>query len=57
MFWILLIFAVIALAMFFHKVAMKGSMEKKLGRKVEDRELTSITSWMEEPKNSKQPPQ
>lgn len=34
--------------MFIHKVIMKNAMEKKLGRKVQDRELTSISSWMED---------
>ncbi|HEY8204826.1 MAG TPA: hypothetical protein VIF81_08880 [Pyrinomonadaceae bacterium] len=48
--WIVLFFLVIALVMFFHKLAMKSSMEKKLGRKVEDRELTSLTAWMEDNK-------
>lgn len=52
--WLVLFFVIIALVMFFHKLAMKGSMEKKLGRKVEDRELTSITAWMEDKKE--QPP-
>ncbi|HKP38064.1 MAG TPA: hypothetical protein VJT71_14500 [Pyrinomonadaceae bacterium] len=56
MLWILLIFAIIALAMFFHKVAIKGSMEKKLGRKVQDRELTSITAWMDDGKGPKDSP-
>jgi len=48
--WIVLFFGIIALVMFFHKLAMKSSMEKKLGRKVEDRELTSLTAWMEDNK-------
>ncbi|HEY3102254.1 MAG TPA: hypothetical protein VGJ69_01600 [Pyrinomonadaceae bacterium] len=48
--WIVLFFLIIALVMFFHKLAMKSSMEKKLGRKVEDRELTSLTAWMEDKK-------
>lgn len=54
--WLVLFFVIIALVMFFHKLAMKNSMEKKLGRKVDDRELTSITAWMDEPKGSKDPP-
>ena len=54
--WIALFFIIIALVMFFHKLAMKSSMEKKLGRKVQDRELTSITSWMEDSKDANQPP-
>ena len=51
--WLVLFFLIVALVMFFHKLAMKNSMEKKLGRKVEDRELTSITAWMEDNKGSK----
>ena len=35
--------------MFIHKVVMKGRMERTLGRKVQDRELTSISAWMETP--------
>ena len=54
--WMVLLFVIIALVMFFHKLAMKGSMEKKLGRKVEDRELTSITAWMDDGKDSKNSP-
>jgi hypothetical protein len=54
--WLGLFFLIIALVMFFHKVAMKGSMEKKLGRKVEDRELTSISAWMEDGKSSDETP-
>ncbi|MGH3851739.1 MAG: hypothetical protein ACRDRT_18950 [Pseudonocardiaceae bacterium] len=38
--------------MFIHKVIMKNAMEKKLGRKVQDRELTSISSWMEDGQGS-----
>jgi hypothetical protein len=54
--WLVLFFLIVALVMFFHKVAMKNSMEKKLGRKVEDRELTSITAWMDDGKSSKDSP-
>ena len=56
LFWLVLFFVVVALVMFFHKLAMKSSMEKKLGRKVEDRELTSITAWMEDKKEGDQSP-
>ena len=49
---IALFFIIIALVMFFHKLAMKGSMEKKLGRKVDDRELTSISAWMDDGKDN-----
>lgn len=54
LFWLVLFFVVVALVMFFHKLAMKNSMQKKLGRKVEDRELTSITAWMEDSKDKDQ---
>jgi hypothetical protein len=54
LFWLVLFFLIIALVMFFHKLAMKNSMQKKLGRKVEDRELTSITAWMEDSKDKDQ---
>ena len=46
--WLVLFFLVIALTMFVHKLIFKSAMQKKLGRKVEDRELTSITAWMED---------
>ena len=52
--WLVLFFVIIALVMFFHKLAMKSSMQEKLGRKVEDRELTSITAWMEDSKDKDQ---
>jgi hypothetical protein len=47
--YVLIFFLVIALYMFIHKVVMKNIMQKRLGRKVEDRELTSISAWMEAP--------
>ena len=46
--WLLLFFLVIAVVMFVHKLIFKSAMQKKLGRKVEDRELTSISAWMED---------
>ena len=47
----LLLYAVIfivlvSLFMFAHKVIYKRRMERTLGRKVDDRELTSLSSWM-----------
>jgi hypothetical protein len=42
-------FIVVAIFMFIHKIVMKGRMERQLGRKVQDRELTSISAWMETP--------
>jgi hypothetical protein len=46
------LFVIGGVVMFIHKVIMKNAMEKKLGRKVQDRELTSISSWMEDDKSS-----
>jgi hypothetical protein len=46
------LFVIGGIVMFIHKVIMKNAMEKKLGRKVQDRELTSISSWMEDGKGS-----
>ena len=46
--WLALFFLIIALVMFVHKLIFKSAMQKKLGRKVEDRELTSISAWMED---------
>ena len=44
---------VIAIFMFGHKLMYKKRMQKMLGRKVDDRELTSISAWMDEAKNPK----
>jgi hypothetical protein len=46
--WLVLFFLIIAVIMFVHKLIWKSAMQKKLGRKVEDRELTSISAWMED---------
>jgi hypothetical protein len=46
--WLVLFFVVIAVVMFVHKLIWKSAMQKKLGRKVEDRELTSISAWMDD---------
>jgi hypothetical protein len=54
--WLVLFFLVIALVMFVHKLIWKRTMEKKLGRKVADRELTSISAWMDEKPGSGSPP-
>jgi len=53
--YLLIFFGVVALFMFVHKVIWRSAMEKKLGRKVQDRELTSLTAWMEEPKQGQTP--
>lgn len=47
MLYVLIIFILIAALMFIHKLVFKGRMERQLGRKVQDRELTSISAWME----------
>ncbi len=47
---LLIIFAVfilIAILLFIQKLVYKGRLERGLGRKVTDRELTSISSWMD----------
>jgi hypothetical protein len=40
------IMALVAVYMFVHKVIYKRRMERQLGRKVDEREMTSLTSWM-----------
>lgn len=49
MLYVLIFMVLVSLALFVHKVVYKRRMERTLGRKVSDRELTSLTSWMEEP--------
>ena len=36
----------VALGLFIQKVAMKGRLERSLGRKVADEELISFNAWM-----------
>jgi hypothetical protein len=43
------IMALVAIFMFVHKVIYKRRMEKQLGRKVDEREMTSLASWMNDP--------
>jgi hypothetical protein len=45
--YLLIFFAVISLFLFIHKLVYTRRMERSLGRKVSDRELTSLTSWMD----------
>jgi len=45
----ILLIVVVAIYMFIHKVIYKRMMQKRLGRRVDDRELTSLTSWMSAP--------
>lgn len=47
MLYFLIFFLIVSLFLFIHKLVYKRRMEKSLGRKVNDRELTSLTSWME----------
>jgi hypothetical protein len=46
MLYVIIFFLIVSLALFVHKVIHKRRMERTLGRKVNDRELTSLTSWM-----------
>jgi hypothetical protein len=43
----LIVLAISGFGMWLRKRYLKKVMEKGLGRKVEDRELTSISEWME----------
>ena len=45
--YVLIFFALVSLFLFVHKLVYKRRMERSLGRKVNDRELTSLTSWMD----------
>lgn len=42
-----IVFAIGGLGIWMRKRYLKKAMEKGLGRKVEDRELTSISEWMD----------
>ena len=46
--WLLLLFIIGGTFMFVHKLIYKKRMEKSLGRKVQNRELTSLSAWMED---------
>lgn len=45
--YLVLLFLIVSLFLFVHKLVYKRRMERSLGRKVNDRELTSLTSWMD----------
>ena len=47
LFYALVFMALVSLFLFVHKLVYKRRMERSLGRKVNDRELTSLTSWMD----------
>ena len=57
---VLLVLVIGGIGMWLRKRYLKKVMEKGLGRKVEDRELTSISEWMDaipdEPAPKHQPP-
>lgn len=44
---LVVIFVVLGIIAWVGKVKFKRNMESRLGRKVKDGELTSITAWME----------
>jgi hypothetical protein len=43
----LIFMALVSLFLFVHKLVYKRRMERSLGRKVDDRELTSLAAWMD----------
>lgn len=45
--YVIIFFLIVSLFLFVHKLVYKRRMERSLGRKVNDRELTSLTSWMD----------
>lgn len=45
--YLLIFFLLVSLFLFVHKLVYKRRMERSLGRKVSDRELTSLSSWMD----------
>jgi hypothetical protein len=49
----LIFMGLVSLFLFAHKLVYKRRMERSLGRKVSDRELTSLTSWMDAPAEEK----
>ena len=51
--WLALFFIIVGIFMFVHKLVYKNRMQQKLGRKVDDRELTSFSAWMDDDKKPK----
>lgn len=47
LFVLIALVVIITIFMFIHKLVYKKGLENRLGRKVKDRELTSISAWME----------
>ena len=54
--YLLIFFLVVSLFLFVHKLVYKRRMERSLGRKVDDRELTSFTAWMDAKTDEKTDP-
>ena len=38
---------ILGIVLFIRKLALKGNLERGLGRKVKDSDLTSLTAWMD----------
>lgn len=51
--WLALFFIIVGIFMFVHKLVYKNRMQQQLGRKVDDRELTSLSAWMDDDKKPK----
>ncbi len=57
MLYALAFMALVSLFLFVHKLVYKRRMERSLGRKVNDRELTSFTAWMDAKADEKADPE
>ncbi|HEX8116179.1 MAG TPA: hypothetical protein VF521_02795 [Pyrinomonadaceae bacterium] len=57
LFYALIFMALVSLFLFVHKLVYKRRMERSLGRKVDDRELTSFTAWMDTKTDEKTDPE
>lgn len=47
MIWLVIVVAVVGILSWIIKMIYKTRLERGLGRKVEDHELTSLTAWMD----------
>ena len=56
LFYALIFMALVSLFLLVHKLVYKRRMERSLGRKVDDRELTSLTAWMDAKADEKADP-
>ena len=54
--YLVIFFLIVSLFLFVHKLVYKRRMERSLGRKVDDRELTSFTAWMDAKPDEKADP-